>query len=127
VTLTRPRAVERRDDRLRRLGSARDTSPPPSPELFTSVEPRLVVECPPPPVRRARKRAARAGDDDGAHGVVGVGLVERLDRVVHHPDGERVQLVRTMERDGGDAVGHLEQNLLKRHRVPRQAADFLIS
>jgi hypothetical protein len=50
-----------------------------------------------------------------------------LDQLEHHPDGERVQLVRAMERDGGDAVRHLEQDLLKRHRIPRQAADFLSS
>ena len=55
--------------------------------------------------------APAAGHDDGPHVVVGVGAVERVDELVHHLAGERVELVGPVERDGGDAVGDVEGDL----------------
>ncbi|MCY1233547.1 hypothetical protein D9M72_460940 [compost metagenome] len=48
--------------------------------------------------------AARAGDDHRADVVVGIGGVEGGDQVLHHLRGEGVELVRAMQRDGGDTV-----------------------
>ena len=44
------------------------------------------------------------GHDDRTDVVVGVGLVEGRDHLVHHPRGERVELLRTIEGDRGDLV-----------------------
>jgi hypothetical protein len=52
------------------------------------------------------KGPAGPGDDDGAHRVVGVGLVEHRDQLVAHACGEGVELVGPVQRDGGDAVVH---------------------
>ncbi|MCY1233365.1 hypothetical protein D9M72_459050 [compost metagenome] len=47
---------------------------------------------------------ARARDDHGTHVVVGIGGVERGDQLMHHLRGERIELVRAVQGDGGDTV-----------------------
>ena len=48
--------------------------------------------------------AARAGEDHGAHVVVAVGAVHRVEQLRQHLAGEGVELVRPVQRDGEDAV-----------------------
>ena len=43
--------------------------------------------------------AARTGDDHGADVVVGIGAIEGVDHLAHHRVGERVELVRPVQRD----------------------------
>ena len=50
------------------------------------------------------ERPTRAGDDNRLHRVVGVGDVEHLDHVLHHPGGEGVHPVRTVQGDRRDPV-----------------------
>src|SRR5258705_881522 len=50
------------------------------------------------------ERAARAGDDDGAHVVVGVGAVPRLAQLAQHRRGDGVEPVRTVQGDRADSV-----------------------
>ena len=58
-----------------------------------------------PQVRPGAERGRRTGDDDRADTVVGFERVEGVDDLVDHRGGERVALVRVVERDGGDPVG----------------------
>ena len=60
---------------------------------------------PPAEVGAGAEAAARAGDDDGAHVVVGVGQVEGLDQLAHHRGGEGVEPVGPVQRDRHDVVG----------------------
>ena len=50
------------------------------------------------------ERAARAGDDDGAHVVVGVGAVPRLAELAQHRRGDGVEAIRTVQGDRADSV-----------------------
>src|SRR5262249_26439289 len=54
------------------------------------------------------KRAAGARDDHGAHGIVGVAGGVGAAELLAHPTRERVELVGSVERDYGDAVGGLD-------------------
>src|SRR4029453_15237135 len=45
------------------------------------------------------ERAARAGDDDGAHVVVGVGAVPRLAELAQHRRGDGVEAIRAVQGD----------------------------
>ena len=40
----------------------------------------------------------------GAHGIVAVGAVERVDQLVHHVGVDRVELLGTIEGEGKDAL-----------------------
>src|SRR5208282_5972814 len=73
-------------------------------------------------VRAGAERASRAGHDDRAHVVVRVGLVERVDHLVHHDAGECVELLRPVERDRRDIVRDLVDDLFIRHALPSLAA-----
>src|SRR5207244_10278436 len=53
------------------------------------------------------ERAAGAGDDDHVDLVVGLGVGQRLGPRLDHVAGERVELVRPVERYGGDFVLHV--------------------
>ena len=64
----------------------------------------------------AQNAATGTGDDDGAHVVVGVDPIERVDHLVHHRAGERVQLVGPVQRDGGDVVVDVVEDLRVVHR-----------
>ena len=59
--------------------------------------------------------AAGAGEDHGAHVVVAVGAVHRIEQFRQHLAGEGVELVRPVERDGEDAVLGLVLDLLVVH------------
>ena len=48
--------------------------------------------------------AACAGDDDGAHVVVGVGARERIEQLVLHAPGVGIQLVGAVQGQREDAV-----------------------
>ena len=56
-------------------------------------------------VHAGAERAARAGDDDRADGVVGARAPERVLELVRHGDGEGVETLGTVERERQDAVG----------------------
>src|SRR5581483_3093087 len=58
---------------------------------------------------------AGAGEDDDPHVVVGLGLGERLDQLLTHVERRRVQAVGTVERDGGDVLVDLVQDLGELH------------
>ena len=92
-----------------------ETSPPPSrgtpAEVWMSEPPRLKVSAPSPEVGAGAEPAPSPGHDDRPHVVVRVGAVERVDELVHHLVGERVEPVGAIEGDGGDAVGHVEGDL----------------
>ena len=79
-------------------------------------------------VRTGAETAPRTGDDDRLHRVVRIGAVEHLDELVHHPPGERVELVGPVQRDRGDAVGDVERDFLEFHattlRPPRRGAEL---
>ena len=63
---------------------------------------------------------ATAGDDDGLHLIIGIGLIERGDDFGHHHAGEGVQFLRTVERDGGDGPVDMEGDLGIGHvKAPR--------
>jgi hypothetical protein len=51
------------------------------------------------------ERAAGSRDDDGADGVIAVGLVECRHHLVEHRGIQRVQPVRPVQGNGGHAVG----------------------
>ena len=61
--------------------------------------------------------AAGAGDDDGPHPVVCVGGVEGVDHFRLHFLGEGVELLRTIERQGEDAILQVGQNGVVWHGV----------
>ena len=69
--------------------------------------------------------AAGAGHDDDAHVVIGVGLVEGGDHLVHHLACEGVELFRPVEGDGLDMVCDLDANLFVfAHRASSGASSF---
>src|SRR5208337_2516686 len=68
-------------------------------------------------VRARAERAPRARHDYRAHVVVRVGLVERVDHLVHHDAGESVELLRPIERDRRDIFRDLANDLFVRHRL----------
>jgi hypothetical protein len=76
----------------------------------------------PPQVCSGAERAPRAGDDHGAHGVVGVGAVEGVDQLVHHRGREGIELVGTVERERQDAVGGVVEDGLVGHGAVLQLA-----
>ncbi len=59
--------------------------------------------------------ASRAGDDDHAHVVVGVGLIECLYELRAHRRGPGVQALGAVQRDGENALGNLGCDLLEVH------------
>ena len=88
------RAVDRGDHRLLRLEDAqRDEAA--AVAVLGERRPLAVVEgvAAAGEVGAGAEGAPRAGHDDDAHGVVGVGPVERVEQLVHHRRGERVQLL----------------------------------
>src|SRR6185312_4607407 len=72
-------------------------------------------------VAAAAERLAGAGDDDDAHRVIGPAFGERRRPGIDHLEGEGVHALGPVERDGGDAVGDLETQILG-HGVPRLAS-----
>jgi hypothetical protein len=66
-------------------------------------------------VRAGAEAAPRAGDHDGAHVVVRVRGVQRLDQLAAHRGGERVQALGPVERDREDVVLDLVEDLLELH------------
>ena len=58
----------------------------------------------------------RTDADDDVRAVIGVGLIDRVDQLVHHRARERVELRRAVQRDGGDVVGDLVDDLAVVHR-----------
>ena len=59
--------------------------------------------------------APRARDDHRAHVVVGVDAVERVDQLLHHRRGERVEPLRAVQGDGRHAIGDVIEDLLEGH------------
>src|SRR5437773_4011064 len=57
----------------------------------------------------------RAGDDDGAHPVVGVGRGVGVAELGAHRAAERVEPVRAVQGDHGDAVGRLDGDRIVAH------------
>ena len=88
-----------------------DTSPPPSRcvSIVSALTLRGAVEglAAAAQVGAGTEATPGAGDDDRAHRVVGVGLIEGVDQLDAHLRGEGVELVRAVQRDGEDAVGDL--------------------
>ena len=66
-------------------------------------------------VEASTKPSASAGKDDNATVVVSINRIERRVQVVDHPDGERIQLVRPVERDSGDTTRGLVDQQVVRH------------
>jgi len=58
---------------------------------------------------------ARAGEHDAADVAVVARLVQRLDQLVAGGAAERVHLVRTVDRDPGDAVADLVEDVVEVH------------
>ena len=56
-----------------------------------------------------------ARDDDGPHGIVGIGALEGIDQLATHDPREGVQPVRSIEREGEDPVLDRIENLLVCH------------
>ena len=91
------RAVDRADDRL---GAVEDPQRHHAAAVADHADRRLDVAAaagerlaPTAEVGAGAERPARAGDDHGAHVVVGVDLIERVDHLAHHRAGERVHPV----------------------------------
>jgi hypothetical protein len=55
------------------------------------------------------KMLARPGDDDGSHGRVALDAQGDVEQVAAHGHVERVRARGIVQRDGGDAVAHLNQ------------------
>ena len=88
------RAVDRRDDRLlARVHPERDDTAGVAVLVDRGPALRLDVEGrrPAAEIHPGAERTPAAGDDDRAHRVVGVGLVERVAELVAHARGERVR------------------------------------
>src|SRR5690606_28539713 len=69
---------------------------------------------------------APPGHDDRAHVVVGVGTVERVDQLVLHAGGERVELIGTVEGDREDRALHRVVDVLVGRRLRHPAPSLLI-
>ncbi len=91
--------------------SAATPCPPPS-----RGTPASVIDVAPAPAERlgpggevsaGAEASTAARHDDGPHVVVGVGSIEGVEQLVHHPVGERVEPLRSVEGDGGHAVRHV--------------------
>ena len=95
--------------------------PPPSrgtPDVGSRVAPcASVSKVAPPPDRSApaqKPRPAPVTITARTSSSASV-LVERVDHLVHHPAGERVELVGPVQRDRGDVVGDVVGDLLVLH------------
>jgi hypothetical protein len=69
-------------------------------------------------VAAGAKRAARAGQHDGADGFVRRETGQRLQQRIHHRRRQRIEPVRPVERQQRDAVRHGFDQLLFHRRTP---------
>ena len=94
----------------------RDTRPPPSrgiPSLAGRLAATAAAErlAPAGEIGTGAEAPTPAGDDDRPYRVVGVGAIERVDHLGHHRARERVEHLRPVEREGGDAVADVQFDL----------------
>jgi hypothetical protein len=78
-------------------------------------------------VGAAAEIVTRSGDHDDPHGLVATGGIDRLDEGGHHRVVDGIALVRTVQREGEDALGLLGQHRLNRVRAHRSSNRSLIA
>src|SRR6185295_12369743 len=126
------RAVDGRDQRLLHVEDAQGDPPAAVAVLAGRLAPAAgdAIEGPGAAgqVRARAERAPRPGDDQHAHVVVRIGPVEHREELVEHDGVQRVELVRPVQGDGGDAVRHLVAQRLEgtdAHGAPSSASPCL--
>ena len=117
--------VDRRDHRLQALEDAqrrpgrRHRAARPSRRLLVAAAVGERRRRPPDRSAPAQKPRPAPGDDHGAHVVVGVDAIEGVDHLAHHLVGERVELVGPVQRDRGDVIGDVVEDLRVVHAADR--------
>src|SRR5882672_4986851 len=126
------RAVDRGDQRLLHIEDAQGDATAPIPvwagRLASAPGDAVEGLAAPGEVRARAERAARPGDDQRAHAIVGVGQIEHGEQLVEHHRIQRVELVGPVQGDGGDVVRYLIAERLERpgaHGVPSSASPCL--